>query len=49
MEKFGKKLGVPKEELQKRKHEFEANIKQMDVKEAVKLCSTQNSILEMAK
>lgn len=49
MEKFGKKLGVPKEELQKHKHEFEANIKQMDVKEAVKLCSTQNSILEMAK
>ncbi len=49
MEKFGKKLGVPKEELQKRKKEFEENIEQMDSKEAIKLCSTQNSILEMAK
>ena len=49
MEKFGKKLGVPKEELQKRKKEFEENIEQMDPKEAIKLCSTQNSILEMAK
>lgn len=49
MEKFGKKLGVSKEELQKRKHEFEDNIKQMDPKEAVKLCSTQNAILQMAE
>lgn len=49
MEKFGKKLGVPKEELQKRKKEFEENIEQIDSKEAIKLCSTQNSILEMAK
>lgn len=49
MEKFGKKLGVSKEELHQRKTEFEDNIKQMDPKEAVQLCSTQNSILEMAK
>ena len=32
MEKFGKKLGVSKEELHQRKTEFEDNIKQMDSK-----------------
>lgn len=49
MEKFGIQLGVSKEELHQRKIEFEDKIKQMDPKEAIQLCSTQNSILEMAK
>ncbi|WP_163124016.1 hypothetical protein [Acinetobacter portensis] len=49
MEKFGKKLGVPKEELAQRKTDFEEKISQMDPKTATQLCASQNSILELSK
>jgi hypothetical protein len=49
VEKFGKQVGVSKEELKQRKKEFEVNISKMDREQAKLICSSQNSFLELAK
>lgn len=47
LEKFGKDMGVPEDQLKVQKEQFEKEVKAMKVDEAAQQCSMQNSLMGM--
>ena len=47
LEKFGKQMGVPEEQLKVQKEQFEKDVKALKTEVAVEQCSAQNSLMGM--